>query len=87
MTYLPGLSQPAPPTTVAWGADMTAYNFGPGHPMAPERMDLTARLARSLGLFDLDHVTVVDVPGDHFTMMSEHAATTTQAITDWLTHL
>jgi acetoin utilization protein AcuC len=58
MTYLPGLSQPAPPTTVAWGADMTAYNFGPGHPMAPERMDLTARLARSLGLFDLDHVAV-----------------------------
>ncbi len=37
---------------------MTAYNFGPGHPMAPERMDLTARLAVSLGLFDLGHVTV-----------------------------
>jgi acetoin utilization protein AcuC len=37
---------------------MTAYNFGPGHPMAPERMDLTARLADSLGLFDLDHVSV-----------------------------
>ncbi|WP_083875071.1 acetoin utilization protein AcuC [Arthrobacter nitrophenolicus] len=37
---------------------MTAYNFGPGHPMAPERMDLTARLAQSLGLFDLDHVSV-----------------------------
>ena len=37
---------------------MTAYNFGPGHPMAPERMDLTARLASSLGLFDLDHVAV-----------------------------
>ena len=37
---------------------MTAYNFGPGHPMAPERMDLTARLARSLGLFELDHVAV-----------------------------
>ncbi len=37
---------------------MTAYNFGPGHPMAPERMELTARLARSLGIFDLDHVDV-----------------------------
>jgi acetoin utilization protein AcuC len=37
---------------------MTAYNFGPGHPMAPERMDLTARLAESLGLFGLDHVSV-----------------------------
>ena len=30
---------------VAWGADMTAYNFGHGHPMAPARMELTARLA------------------------------------------
>jgi acetoin utilization protein AcuC len=58
MTYLPGLSKPAPPTTVVWGSDMTAYNFGPGHPMAPERMDLTARLARSLGLFDLEHLVV-----------------------------
>lgn len=37
---------------------MTAYNFGPGHPMAPERMELTARLAGSLGIFDLDHVEV-----------------------------
>lgn len=41
---------------------MTAYNFGAGHPMAPERMDLTARLARSLGLFDLPHVAVA-APG------------------------
>ncbi|MGX5717463.1 acetoin utilization protein AcuC [Arthrobacter sp. MAHUQ-56] len=58
MTYLPGLSKPAPPTTVAWSPAMTAYNFGPGHPMAPERMDLTARLSRSLGILDLDHVAV-----------------------------
>ncbi|KQQ87720.1 acetoin utilization protein AcuC [Arthrobacter sp. Leaf137] len=62
MTYLPGLRQPAPPTMVAWGADMTAYNFGHGHPMAPARMELTARLAASLGLFDLDHVAV-EAPG------------------------
>jgi acetoin utilization protein AcuC len=58
MTYLPGLSQPAPPTTVVWNSSMTAYNFGPGHPMAPARMDLTARLARSLGLLDQAHVSV-----------------------------
>lgn len=37
---------------------MTAYNFGPGHPMAPERLDLTARLAGSLGLFALEHVSI-----------------------------
>ncbi len=58
MTYLPGLAQTALPTTVVWDPEMTAYNFGHGHPMAPERMELTARLAGSLGLLDLDHVTV-----------------------------
>lgn len=54
---------------------MTAYNFGPGHPMAPERMELTARLARSLGLFDLDHVTVAapEVAGDR-ELESVHSA-------------
>ncbi|MFP3462647.1 acetoin utilization protein AcuC [Arthrobacter globiformis] len=58
MTFQPGLSLPALPTTVVWDAAMTAYNFGPGHPMAPERLDLTARLAGSLGLLDLAHVTL-----------------------------
>ena len=66
MTFLPGLAQPALPTTVVWDMAMTAYNFGHGHPMAPERMELTARLAQSLGLLDLAHVTVAapDVAGD-----------------------
>ncbi|MDR6508917.1 acetoin utilization protein AcuC [Arthrobacter oryzae] len=66
MTFLPGLAQPALPTTVVWDMAMTAYNFGYGHPMAPERMELTARLAQSLGLLDLGHVTVAapDVAGD-----------------------
>ena len=54
---------------------MTAYNFGPGHPMAPERMDLTARLAGSLGLFGLDHV-VVEAPevADDAALESVHSA-------------
>lgn len=58
MTFLPGLSQAALPTTVVWAPAMTAYNFGHSHPMAPERMELTAKLAGSLGLLDLEHVTV-----------------------------
>ncbi len=37
-----------------WDDAFTAYNFGPGHPMAPIRLDLTTRLARALGV--LDHV-------------------------------
>ncbi len=58
MTFLPGLAQTALPTTVVWDSAMTAYNFGHSHPMAPERMELTARLARSLGLLELGHVSV-----------------------------
>ena len=29
-------------------------------------------------------LTVVDVPGDHFTIMAAHAETTTQAVSEWL---
>jgi len=32
-------------------------------------------------------VTVVDVPGDHFTMMGDHADTTAQAVNEWLAEL
>lgn len=31
---------------------MTRYDFGPSHPMNPVRLDLTMRLARSLGVLD-----------------------------------
>ncbi|GGZ64287.1 hypothetical protein GCM10010387_66880 [Streptomyces inusitatus] len=33
--------------------------------------------------WELEH-TAVDVPGNHFTMMEEHAPTTARAVTDWL---
>jgi thioesterase domain-containing protein len=32
-------------------------------------------------------VTVADVPGDHFTMMSDHAETTARAVNEWLAGL
>lgn len=38
---------------------MTRYDFGPQHPMSPIRLDLTMRLAESLGV--LDHLEVVGV--------------------------
>ncbi|PYI66195.1 acetoin utilization protein AcuC [Arthrobacter livingstonensis] len=37
---------------------MSAYNFGPSHPMSPKRLELTSRLARELGIFDLPQVSV-----------------------------
>lgn len=46
-------------TRVIWGEDFTAYDFGEGHPMTPLRLELTARLCESFGLFDLADVDVV----------------------------
>lgn len=46
---------------------MSAYNFGPNHPMSPKRLDLTTRLARDLGILALPQVEVVEayVPDDN----------------------
>ncbi|AKU17996.1 acetoin utilization protein AcuC [Luteipulveratus mongoliensis] len=46
-------------TRVVWDPSLTAYNFGPEHPMNPLRLDLTARLARELGVLDAPGVEVV----------------------------
>lgn len=43
--------------TLVFDERLTGYNFGPGHPMAPIRVDLTMSLARQLGV--LDHLDVV----------------------------
>ena len=45
-----------------WGEDFTKYDFGAGHPMAPVRLDLTMRLADSLGVLGSDRVRVL-TPG------------------------
>ena len=43
---------------VAWDERLTDYHFGPGHPMAPVRVELTMRLAHEFGLWSLPGVTV-----------------------------
>ncbi|SDG43513.1 acetoin utilization protein AcuC [Sinosporangium album] len=37
---------------VVWDDALTSYDFGPGHPMAPIRVELTMALARELGVLD-----------------------------------
>ncbi|GAA1344034.1 acetoin utilization protein AcuC [Arthrobacter roseus] len=37
---------------------MLAYNFGEQHPMHPARLELTVRLARELGIFDVPEVSL-----------------------------
>ena len=44
-----------------WSPDLLRYDFGPGHPMAPARLDLTMRLVRALGLLDQPTLDVADV--------------------------
>jgi acetoin utilization protein AcuC len=47
---------------VVFDEGLTQYDFGLGHPMAPIRVDLTIRLARALGVFELPDLTVVPAP-------------------------
>ncbi|NYE95551.1 acetoin utilization protein AcuC [Psychromicrobium silvestre] len=49
-----------PATCVVWDPALTAYNFGPSHPMSPARLSLTAELAGQLGLFDRAGVTLTE---------------------------
>ncbi len=43
---------------VAWGERLTDYHFGPDHPLAPVRVELTMRLAHEFGLWSQPGVTV-----------------------------
>src|SRR5579875_2227858 len=47
---------------VPWDDALAGYDFGPGHPLAPVRVELTIELARSFGIFDEDPVHTT-VPG------------------------
>lgn len=44
---------------LVWDEAFIAYDFGPGHPMAPIRLELAVRLARDLGLLAVPGVRVV----------------------------
>ncbi|QFY05661.1 acetoin utilization protein AcuC [Nonomuraea phyllanthi] len=37
---------------VIWDDELISYDFGPGHPLAPVRVELTMALARELGVLD-----------------------------------
>jgi acetoin utilization protein AcuC len=43
---------------MAWDERLTSYNFGPGHPLAPVRVELTVELARAFGLLTASGVTI-----------------------------
>ena len=47
---------------VAWDERLTDYHFGPSHPLAPVRVELTMRLAHEFGLWAQPGVTVAAPP-------------------------
>ena len=47
---------------LAWDDKLTSYNFGPGHPLAPVRVELTIELAKALGVLSADGVTMAAPP-------------------------
>jgi acetoin utilization protein AcuC len=44
---------------VSWDDQLTGYDFGPGHPLAPVRVELTMALAREFGVFDPPEVSLI----------------------------
>jgi acetoin utilization protein AcuC len=44
---------------MAWDDRLIRYDFGPGHPLAPIRVELTVELARAFGVLDAAGVSVV----------------------------
>lgn len=54
---------------VVWDDAMTEYDFGSSHPMSPVRLDLTMRLARSLGVLDSLTVVAPDNPADSLLLL------------------
>jgi len=49
------------PSTVVFDPSLTEYDFGPQHPMAPVRVELTMDLAREIGVLD-QHLRTVPAP-------------------------
>jgi acetoin utilization protein AcuC len=45
---------------VPWSDDLIGYDFGPGHPLAPVRVELTIELAKSYGVLRRDNVHLMD---------------------------
>ncbi|HET8971056.1 MAG TPA: acetoin utilization protein AcuC [Candidatus Nanopelagicales bacterium] len=60
---------------VVWDDALVEYDFGPGHPMSPVRLDLAMRLVRGLGLLDSPGASVVPpVPVPPELLLSVHDA-------------
>lgn len=68
---------------VVWDESVTEYNFGPSHPMHPLRLDLTAKLATDLNIFDHPRVHLGAIPQvDDAALKKLHSADFVEAVKD-----
>lgn len=67
---------------VVWDDRFSAYDFGPGHPMAPVRVQLAMRLAAEFGLLAAPGVQVIGPvdPADDTALLRVHEAGYVQAV-------
>jgi acetoin utilization protein AcuC len=75
---------------VAWDERLTDYHFGPGHPLAPVRVELTMRLAHEFGLWHQPGVTVAapDPASDaHLKLVHDPSyVAAVEAVSRWAEH-
>lgn len=64
---------PTPGTAFVWADDLPRYDFGPGHPMAPARLEVTRDLVRALEIPGVLEVPVIDVGDDVLTLVHDPA--------------
>jgi len=68
------------PASVVFDPSLTDYDFGPQHPMAPVRVDLTMRLAEELGVLK-DLRTIPAPMADEDLIATVHAPALIEAVT------
>src|SRR6266536_5886052 len=75
---------------VAWDNRLVDYHFGPGHPLAPVRVELTMRLARDFGLWSQPAVTMAaPAPATDADLQLVHDAryvTNVRTVSRWAEH-
>jgi acetoin utilization protein AcuC len=75
---------------VAWDERLTDYHFGPEHPLAPVRVELTMRLAHEFGLWDQPGVTLANPdPATDADLQLVHEAgyiSAVEAVSRWAEH-
>jgi acetoin utilization protein AcuC len=75
------MAQGCGPATVVFDPSLTDYDFGPQHPMAPVRVDLTMRLAEALRVTGAGGLGLVPAPmADHDLIATVHEPAFIEAV-------